>query len=114
MATKKFKEIQEKDPELAKKLANEPRILEVNADIDRYAAVVAFNATEGGIELKKALRSDVAGAINTLLASYKTSDLPQLLALIALLEAKVDLLLALSHSSKNKEDAEAALDELLS
>jgi len=95
-------------------LAEDPRILEVDADIDRYAAVAAFTTSEGGKELRKAMRSDIAAAINELTTKYGKTDLGELLSIIAKLDSRISLLQALGNAKQNKEDAEKLLDELTS
>lgn len=95
-------------------LAEDPRILEIDQDVDRYAAIAAFTTSEGGLELRKALRSDIATAINTLIGSYKTCEPHILQTIAATIESRVTLLLALGNAQTNREDAEKMLDELTS
>jgi len=95
-------------------LANDPKILEVDQDIESYAAIAAFNDSEGGKELRKAMRSDIAAGINQLTSTYGKADLPELLQIIAKVDARISLLNALGNAEQNREDAEKMLDELTS
>lgn len=95
-------------------LAEDQRILEIDQDIDRYAGIAAFNTSEGGKELRKALRSDIVNAINALLSGYKAGDGIALQSFAAVIEGRVSLLLALGNAQTNREDAEKMLDELTS
>lgn len=95
-------------------LAVDPRILDIDADVDRFAAIAAFTASEGGKELRKALRSDIVSAINELTKSYGKADIAELLAIIAKLDARISFLQVLGNAQVNREDAEKTLDELTS
>ena len=95
-------------------LANEERILEIDQDINRYAAIAAFNDSEGGQELRKALRSDIVSAINTLISTYKLAELSNMQAMVAIIDARINLIIAMGNAKQNKEDAEKILDELTS
>lgn len=95
-------------------LANDPKVLEVDQDINRFAAVAAFNTSEGGVELRKAMRSDIVGCINELTRSYGKADIAEMLAIAAKLDAHISLLQAMGNADQNKKDAEAMLDELTS
>lgn len=95
-------------------LAEDVRILEIDQDVDRYAAIAAFTTSEGGKELRKALRSDIASAINNIIAAYRLADAQKILGYAATIDARVSLLLALGNAQTNREDAEKMLDELTS
>lgn len=95
-------------------LAADPKILEIDADIDRYAGIAAFNNSGGGKELRKAMRSDIVDAINELTKTYGKADIAELLAIISKLDANITFLQALGNAQTNREDAEKMLDELTS
>lgn len=95
-------------------LAHDSRVLEIDADVDRFAAIAAITDTEGGKELRKAMRSDIVQAINSFTAGYATLSHAELCAIGAKIDARVLLLQALGNAQTNKEDAEKLLDELTS
>jgi hypothetical protein len=95
-------------------LAQDENVLAVDQDIDRYAAMAAFNTSEGGKEVRKALRSDIASAINELIRGYAKLSHAELQAIGAKVDARVSLLQAMGNAKQNKEDAEKTLDELTS
>lgn len=106
--SQKTQQLKTTNPELA----NDPQVLAVMQDIDRYAAVAALTTSEGGKELRKAMRSDIVAGINELIASYGRAELPQMLTIVAKIDARVSLLQGLGNAKQNKEDAELILDEL--
>jgi hypothetical protein len=95
-------------------LVQDENVLSIDADIDRYAAIAAFNSSQGGKELRKALRSDIVAAINELTRGYAKLSHSELQAIGAKVDARVSLLQAMGNAKQNQQDAEKTLDELTS
>jgi hypothetical protein len=95
-------------------LANDPTIIETAVDIDRYGALEAFGESEAGKILRDALLKDAVGAMDELLAKYKTLTHHDMIAICVEIDQRIEFLKAFSRASTNKELAEEALKELTS
>jgi hypothetical protein len=84
----------------------------VAEDIDKYASLKAVADSEGGKVLLQALNRDITGAVEALVAAYKTAPEHELRALVACLEARIQLARTLNRAGTNLELAEDVLKEL--
>lgn len=97
----------------SEELSNNPKLQEALADADKYQALLALENLEGGKILLNALKSDAVGDFNALIVGYKTLTHLDLLALLASLDSKIQILRLISHARTNLEGAEAFIDELV-
>lgn len=91
----------------------EQTITAVKADITLYRSLDAFNASEAGKSMKAEMLKDIGSSVDALTSGYKTLPHIELLALIAQLEGRIDLLRAMNRSTANAELAEEYLNALI-
>jgi hypothetical protein len=90
------------------------KIKDVKEDVKKYGALEAIAKMEGGKELIKNLGSDIVSAVENLCAKYKDLSHIELIALIAKLSERLNLLRTLTRSTKNKRLAREELNNILS
>lgn len=88
-------------------------IKEIEQDIDKYAKLESVKLSQGGKLLIESLQTDILNCINELTGKYKEISHIELIAVIARLEARLNLLKTLERSEQNKQMAKDELQRIL-
>jgi hypothetical protein len=81
----------------------------IKKDIEMYAGLESLKTLEGGKTLIKYLENSFVASLEELLHKYKTEN--NLIPIIAQIDEKLNLLRAITRSTKNKQLALNALKE---
>lgn len=82
-------------------------------DLESFAALEALANSEGGKLLVGTLTEDALNDIDALTAGYKKLSHIEIMGLCASLEKSLDTIRAIKRSTKNKNMAKEALEEII-
>lgn len=97
----------------SEELSNDPQLREALGDADKYQSLLALQNLEGGIILLSALKRDAVSDVDNLISRYKEASHVELLALVASLDAKLQILRLINRAKTNLEGVESFIDELV-
>lgn len=92
---------------------NSDKKKELRKDVKHYGALEVFAESPAGQIFLKGLRLDIINAIDELTGNFKTAQLSQLVALIAIVKERMDFIRLFENSKVNAHDAEKELKEIL-
>ena len=92
---------------------NKYSVEEVSEDIAKYKSISSLCNLDGGKILIDSLESDVRSSIENIISGYKKLNHIEIIALVAKLEANLNLLKVLTRADKNLEFAQEEYKKML-
>ena len=86
---------------------------EIQADIDKYAALGTVSLAEGGQLLVKTFTEDIVSTLKSLAQGYRVYSHVEMIALCASIESKLDTIHAITRAPGQETLAKEALERAI-